>query len=211
MDKIITEFFPCWPYAEALSWMRNSYKRVVADKNLIILGCGSHDRKIITLGRSSSSHEYDLYTKIPHVIIIKTDRGGGPTAHEPGQLVLYPVINLNNFKLSIRDLVSILEQTMLDFMASLGLMGNLSALSRGVFLENSKIGFIGMRIQNNISAHGLALNLLNDAALFKTFSPCNIANLSVSSLCYYCSLSNTLNFYGDKLCEYFIFNLSKYY
>lgn len=207
MKKISTEFFPCWSYPDALAWMSAAGDRVMYDKDLVIIGYGSHSSKLITLGRHHSQDELALYAKTFGAALYLCDRGGGPTAHEPGQLVLYPVLNLNTHKLGARNLVSIAEQAMLDFMNFLGVEGCLSERSHGVFLGSSKIGFIGMRIKNNMSSHGLALNLLNDAAIFKTFVPCNITNLPVTTLVNHVDLSEGLKYYGDKLCEAFVNNL----
>ena len=92
-------------------------------------------------------------------------------------------------------------------MAFLGFTGCLSQQSHGVFLGHLKIGFIGMRIKNNITTHGLAINLLNDAAIFNFFSPCNISNLTVSSICKHIKLGESLSFYGEKFCEFFVVSL----
>ncbi len=207
MINVKPEFFPCWSYSDALAWMKEAHNQVANNKNLIKIGYGSHASKIITLGRSYSEHDLDSYKKIPDTSIFLTDRGGGPTAHEPGQLVLYPVLNLPTHNLSVRDLVNLSEQAMLNFINSLGAKAELSNLSRGVFVGVYKIGFIGMRIRDNISYHGLAVNILNDAAIFKNFAPCGIKNLPVSSLCYHLNISESLAFYGEKLCEAFLENL----
>jgi len=207
MKKITCEFFPCWSYPDALAWMNTACKRVAYDQDLIVIGYGTHATKLVTLGRSHSQEDFDSYSRIFGSALYLTDRGGGPTAHEPGQLVLYPVLNLNTHKLSVRDLVRAAEQAMLSFMASLGVEGCLSERSHGVFVGTSKIGFIGMRIKNNISSHGLAINLFNDANIFKTFTPCNINNLPVGTLCEHIRLPEALSFYGEKLCEAFINNL----
>jgi len=197
-----TFYFPAWDYQDALDWMKEAHDYVAQHQDNILIGYGSHNTQVITLGRSLA-HEFEIYKKkFPHVYML--DRGGGATAHEPGQLVLYPVLNLSAQKLSVKNLIALSEQAMLNFLAFCNTKACLNKLSHGVFIDYYKIGFIGMRIVNNISAHGLALNLFNNAEIFNSFVPCNNNNLKITSLYKHVELKNSLDFYAHRFCDVFM-------
>jgi lipoate-protein ligase B len=181
--------------------MNNAHEHVTHDKNHIIIGYGSHDEKIITLGRNNNKN---IYNNIPQSRLFCVDRGGGPTAHEPGQVVLYPVIDLNNYGLCARDLIAIAESAMLSLCALCGVKAKRDPKNHGVFIDDKKVGFVGMRIKKYISYHGLALNILNDALIFKNFIPCNIKNLEVTSLCYHKTLNKSFDYYAHSICYEFV-------
>lgn len=208
---LIKEYFIDWAYDKALIWMNDSQKLVAKCPTLIKIGVGSHKEIIITRGKDESRGKIDLQalSAWPHVIIRDTERGGGLTAHEPGQLVLYPVINLKAWRLCAHELVTCAEEAMISFMDSLGLKGQRSVLGPGIYLGDAKVGFIGMRIKEGISSHGFSLNLANKAKIFSAFEPCGHASLSVVSLAKYCVLENELGYYAEILAEKFIEALKK--
>jgi lipoyl(octanoyl) transferase len=199
-----TYYFKSWAYEQALGWMQQAYDEVVDNAAQIKIAHGSHDQKIITLGRSYKHNELENYERIKNTKIIVTERGGGPTAHEPGQLVLYPVLNLITHKLSIKDLIYLVEQAMINFLACNNICAKRSKISHGIFVNNKKIGFVGMRIKNNVSYHGCAINIFNNAHIFKLFPPCNIANLPVTSLRYHTNLKYKISYYSKLLCANFM-------
>lgn len=182
------EFHPSWPYDDALLWMEKSRARVIAEPHMIVLGCGVHDEKIITLGKN---HRQNEWPTIDGTLVRTLDRGGGPTAHEPGQIVLYPIINIAHWRITIPALVESLEDAMADFMAMYFVEAKRSSHGPGMYIGAKKVGFIGLRIKDNVSTHGLAINVLNDAKIFSHFSPCGISGLKVTSLKYHVDLNNT--------------------
>lgn len=211
MRKIHCQRFDNWPYAQALCWMDEAQKRVEKDPKLIMIACGSHSGRIVTLGRKNSLQRLELkeLEKISDLNIFKLERGGGITAHEYGQIVLYPVLNLKEYNLSIINLINLSEETMMQFASYLGLTSNRSSQGAGVYINREKVGFIGMRIKDHISSHGFAINVFNDAHIFTRFSPCDLPNLAVTSLHRHLCIKHDLSFCLKKISSIFIAHLSE--
>lgn len=209
---IACEIFCEWPYDHALCWMKKQHDRVSLDQNKGYCAVGSHKETVISLGRDTSRGSIDKarLSQWPGLIIRANDRGGGLTAHEPGQLVLYPVLHLQTFNLKARDLIKLLEETTLGFAASLSIKASCNSESPGIFVGDAKVGFIGMRIKEGISTHGLALNVLNDARIFESIEPCGIKNLPVASLCQHAKLEQNIEWYAQKLASCFVAKLEQH-
>jgi lipoyl(octanoyl) transferase len=114
--------------------------------------------------------------------VIQTDRGGQVTYHGPGQLVVYPLLNLERRALGVRPLVTLLEQTMIETLAAYGIEAAARPEAPGVYVNGKKIGSIGIRIKNNCCYHGLSLNNAMDLTPFKYINPCGYAGLEVTQL-----------------------------
>jgi lipoyl(octanoyl) transferase len=114
--------------------------------------------------------------------VVQTDRGGQVTYHGPGQLVAYALLDLRRLRLNVRDLVSRLEQSVIDLAHAHGI----EALGRrdapGVYVRGRKLASVGMRIRRGCSYHGLALNVDLDLSPFARINPCGMANLEVTRL-----------------------------
>lgn len=123
----------------------------------------------------------DFITK-PRFPIYFPKRGGRVTVHSPGQLVIYPIINLKKRNLNVSSYVELLEFWIIDVLAKFGIKGELSSKGIGIWIENAKVGFIGIRIEHGITSHGLCLNVSNDLTMFNSIIPCGIAGLSITSL-----------------------------
>lgn len=197
-----TYFNRSWPYDQALFWMKRSHTLVLKGHSNGLIACGSHRESIITVGRHCDLADHEK--KFDRFLLRKLDRGGGMTLHEPGQLVLYPVIHMQRCQLSVRSLVSLLEETMMNFLDELDIVAKPSSMSHGVFIGQHKVGFIGLRIKEGVSTHGLAINVLNDAASFSLFDPCGIKSLSVTSAKYHAHLEKPLEVYQKMLVEHFL-------
>lgn len=211
MSGIKREIFSVWSYEQALVWMHQAHEQVSTNSKTIIVACGSHSEKIITLGRTirEPDHKLQSIAKILNIKIHKLDRGGGITAHEPGQLVLYPILNLVFHRLSIPDLIHLSEEVIIKFMAHFGVSGRRSKTGAGIFVKDAKIGFIGLRIKEGISTHGLALNVFNDAQVFSHFAPCGIPNLAITSLHRHAHIHQNLNYCLKHLSFVFVNELSQ--
>ncbi len=194
-----------WPYDDALCFMENSFATVKNDASALLIGCGSHGERVITIGRNPDKQGQWYESALDQSVVFRQlDRGGGLTAHEPGQLVLYPIINLDHYGFSIPDFISLLEDTMIDFLAELGLNSSRSACGPGVFVGDHKIGFIGLRIKERITQHGLALNILNDANIFNAIDPCGIKCLRVTSAIHHTDLTEPMSYYQQRLAHHFL-------
>jgi lipoyl(octanoyl) transferase len=111
-----------------------------------------------------------------------TDRGGNITCHNPGQLVGYPVLDLNRWQPDVHWYVESLEEVLLRTLRRFGLYGGRKASYTGVWLGNTKIAAIGVAVKHWITSHGFALNVANDLELFRSIVPCGISEFGVTSL-----------------------------
>lgn len=134
---------------------------------------------VYTAGRSFDPNDFKSPTLLDMYYI---SRGGQVTVHSAGQLVIYPIINLKNRGLNISQFVNILEQWMIDVLEDLGIRGNRSSLGRGVWVDDIKIGFIGVNISKGISSHGICFNVSNDLSYFDNIVPCGIPDCPITSV-----------------------------
>lgn len=194
-------YFDNWPFDQALSWMDYAHKEVRLCRRRFLVAVGTHNQVTITLGRDHKRSALDInkFSHIPNCLIRNLDRGGGITVHEPGQLVMYPVLNLKAWNIQVRELIDMLLTTMLKMSEYLGVNAQVSRDSLGVFVKNEKVGFLGMRIKEGVSSHGIALNVLNDAKIFSYIDPCGVKGLKVSSLCHFQKLDNEVSEYMRML------------
>ena len=111
----------------------------------------------------------------------QTERGGGTTYHGPGQLVLYPIVDVGARRLGIRQFVWLLEAIMIDVAAAVGVNAQRDARGRGVWTSRGKLGALGIRVREGVSTHGLALNVDVDLSGYELITPCSDPNLPVTS------------------------------
>lgn len=211
MIETTAEFFTAWPYDEALQWMDTAFLSVKSDASKLLLGCGTHREHVITLGKNPLSNGLSDQQKanVGDLIVRHIDRGGGATAHVPGQLVLYPVLNIDRFELTVPLLVTLMEDAMITFLDGLGMKACRSTVGPGVFIDGKKIGFIGLRIKDRISTHGLAINVLNDTDIFRNIDPCGIKELKVTSAKEHTVLRESLPIYMAMLVSSFLKAMAK--
>jgi lipoyl(octanoyl) transferase len=113
--------------------------------------------------------------------VYETDRGGQVTYHGPGQLVVYPIINLREWGGPVKY-VRALEQVVIATLAEMGITANCEPGNTGVWTDQGKIAAIGVKISRGIAFHGLALNVNTDVSLYQNIIPCGIADRSVTSM-----------------------------
>ena len=114
--------------------------------------------------------------------MIPVDRGGDVTFHGPGQLVAYPILDLHARAIRPVDYVRLLEQTVIDTLATFNLAAERVRGRPGVWVNGAKIAAVGVRVQRGISRHGLALNVDPDLSWFDAIIPCGIADAEVTSM-----------------------------
>uniref|UniRef100_A0A8W8IXQ0 Octanoyl-[acyl-carrier-protein]:protein N-octanoyltransferase LIPT2, mitochondrial n=1 Tax=Magallana gigas TaxID=29159 RepID=A0A8W8IXQ0_MAGGI len=141
-----------------------------------------HD-PVYTVGIRSKNYDEETEKKLlaTGADFVRTDRGGLITYHGPGQLVAYPIINLKHFKSSMKWYVCALEKTMIDTCRKFGLMANADQ-ETGVWIEDRKIGAIGIHGSRFITTHGISLNCNTDLDRYKHIVPCGIEDKGVTSL-----------------------------
>ena len=118
-------------------------------------------------------------SSIPHIFV---DRGGKITFHGPGQLIFYFLINLDKNKLSIRQLVSGIENSILIFLKNKKLIGELKKNAPGIYIDEKKIASIGLRLKKGYTYHGLSLNVNMNLDPFLDIDPCGYKGLKMSQL-----------------------------
>jgi len=134
---------------------------------------------VYTLGLSGKREHLLNTGNIP---VINSDRGGQVTYHGPGQLVIYSLLDIKRLNLGVRQLVTILEQAMIGTLADNGIIAVSKADAPGVYVNDKKIGSIGLRIKKNCSYHGLSLNNDMDLSPFDHINTCGYSDLKVTQL-----------------------------
>ncbi len=136
---------------------------------------------------------YPVYTlgqagKLEHILspenipIEKSDRGGQVTYHGPGQLVIYPLLNLRRLNLGVRELVSLLEITIINLLSTYNIVAEARREAPGVYVNSAKIASIGLRIRRGYCYHGVAFNIAMDLNPFTGINPCGMSQLAITQL-----------------------------
>lgn len=134
---------------------------------------------VFTLGQAGKPEHVLAPGDIP---VIPVDRGGQVTYHGPGQLVLYPLLDLRRLGLGVRELVCQIEQALIDVLADYGVAAERQAGAPGVYVGEAKIAALGLRVRRGRSFHGLAFNIEMDLKPFDRINPCGYAGLRVTQL-----------------------------
>jgi lipoate-protein ligase B len=114
--------------------------------------------------------------------VVKVERGGNITFHGPGQLVIYPIINLQVAGLSVVDYVENLEEVMIRSAADWGIKAERNPINRGVWVGNNKLGSIGIAIRRGICFHGMAFNVNVSLKPFGWIIPCGLQDMGITSM-----------------------------
>ncbi len=165
------------PFSDLEKMQHNISCGVFSGDDEVVLG-GEHPA-IITLGRRAQTSEV-LSTSLP---ICKSARGGLATLHSPGQLVIYPILNLRKRKLGIRLYVEVLLKTTERTLRDYGIEAQCD-LDRnpGLYTKQGKIVFCGLQIHQGVSQFGLSINISNDLSLFRNLRPCGISGQPLDRL-----------------------------
>jgi lipoyl(octanoyl) transferase len=145
---------------------------------------------VYTLGKSGDEQNLLLnYIQLQaqHASFVHTNRGGDITYHGPGQLVGYPIFDLANFGIGLRQYIEMLEDAIIEFVALYGLKGERLDGATGVWLDSTtprarKICAIGVRSSRYVTMHGFALNISTDLSYFSHINPCGFTDKGVTSL-----------------------------
>ena len=136
-------------------------------------------RPVFTLGLNAAREHLLTPGDIP---VIQIDRGGQVTYHGPGQLMIYPLLDLRRAGLGVRDLVTALEQSVVDLAADHDIKAASRCDAPGVYVTGVKLASVGLRIRRGASFHGMALNVDVDLEPFSRINPCGFENLEVTDL-----------------------------
>jgi lipoate-protein ligase B len=179
------EFVDCGiqPYGDCLAQQQRLVEqrrsRTISDTVLLV-----EHPTVITLGARQSANrllvsEQTLRSQGIDVFAIR--RGGGTTAHNPGQMVFYPILDLQHLGLGINDYVRTLEGIGIDLLAALGVDAQRKQGFPGLWVGPRKIASIGVRVTRLITFHGMAINIQNDLSVFEHFIPCGLDGVDMTS------------------------------
>jgi len=173
------------PYNEALAWQRHLLAERVAalrageaspSDSLLLM----QHPPVLTLGTSSTLD--NVRSDAPPFELVRTERGGEVTYHGPGQLVVYPILDLRAYKQDVHWYMRALEEVAARVVRSVGLpAGRIDGLT-GVWIGDAKVCAIGVKLSRWVTMHGLALNVDVDLRDFAHIVPCGIADRPVTSL-----------------------------
>lgn len=134
---------------------------------------------VFTQGQAGKDEHILQKTNIP---IIQSDRGGQITYHGPGQLIVYFLLDCKRNHLSIRQLVTGIENLVISILKEFDITGKIICGAPGVYVHDQKIASLGLRIKNNCSYHGLALNVDMDMKPFSMINPCGFKSMKMSQI-----------------------------
>lgn len=134
---------------------------------------------VFTLGLNAAKEHLLAPGDIP---VVQIDRGGQVTYHGPGILMIYPLIDIRRGKIGVRELVTALEQSVVDLVAAYGIEASARPEAPGVYVDGVKLASVGLRIRRGASFHGMALNVDADLEPFSRINPCGFEDLEMGDL-----------------------------
>lgn len=167
----LTDYEPTW---QAMKRFTDGRDRETADEVWLV-----QHPPVFTQGQSGKPEHLLLPGDIP---VVQVDRGGQVTYHGPGQLVAYLLLDVRRLGFGVRELVTRIERSLIDLLASYGVDAAAKPDAPGVYVDGAKIASLGLRIRNGCSFHGLALNVDMDLDPFKRINPCGYAGLAMTQL-----------------------------
>ena len=138
-----------------------------------------------TLGRRGGRENLvvsEAFLKKKNIPLVHIERGGDITFHGEGQLVVYPIFDLRKGRISVENYVELLEEVMLQLAAQHGVTASRDPRNNGVWVENKKLGSVGIAIRHGISFHGFALNVNMSLEPFSWVNPCGLTGVSMTTL-----------------------------
>lgn len=170
-SKGLQDYLITWEEMKSFTENRNS-------KTLDELWTLEHN-SVFTQGLSGKPEHLLKATKIP---IIQSDRGGQITYHAPGQLIIYCLIDIKRLGIGIKKMVSIIEQSLIEFLSSYDIKAHTLMGAPGVYVNGSKIAALGLKVKQGRTYHGLSLNIDMDLSPYKLINPCGYSDLKVTQM-----------------------------
>ncbi|CTP85685.1 Octanoyltransferase [Xanthomonas translucens pv. poae] len=134
---------------------------------------------VFTLGQAGKPEHVLAPGEIP---VLQVDRGGQVTYHGPGQLVVYPLLDLRRLKIGVRDYVCRIEQAIIDTLDEWNILGQRRDGAPGVYVGAAKVAALGIRVRRGCTFHGLSFNVAMDLEPFHRINPCGYQGLQVTSV-----------------------------
>ena len=190
------------PYEKAMLFLNNRVEEVKKGRNKELIWVLEHP-KTFTAGVSFKQNEV-IDKKIK---IIKTNRGGKITLHNPGQKIVYFVINLNNRKQDIRKLINMIELSIIQFLKIFGISAKNDKKNIGIWVKKKKIAAIGLRVSRWVAFHGFSINISNNLNEYLKIVPCGLDNKKVTSV--FLEKKIVPKNFEKKLVNIFVKNINK--
>lgn len=165
------DYSTCW---QAMKSFTNNRSDMTDDEIWLV-----EHPPVFTQGQNGKPEHFIQTHQIP---VIQSDRGGQVTYHGPGQLMVYTLVDVKRKKLNIRQLVSALEQSVVQMLQDYQIQAAAKCDAPGVYVNNRKICSVGLRIRRGCSYHGLALNIAMDLQPFSYINPCGFSGLEMTQL-----------------------------
>ncbi len=197
-SKGLQDYLKTWEEMKSFTENRNS-------NTLDELWTLEHN-SVFTQGLSGKSKHLLKETQIP---IVQSDRGGQITYHAPGQLIIYCLIDIKRLGLGIKKMVSMIEQSLIELLSSYDITAHTLKGAPGVYVNDSKIAALGLKLKHGRTYHGLSLNIDMDLSPYTLINPCGYSNLKVTQMS---NLTNNILNISDikhELSEHLIDSLAK--
>ena len=165
------DYVPCW---EAMQRFTNERDATTPDE---IWFC--EHPPVFTLGLNAAQEHLLAPGDIP---VVQIDRGGQVTYHGPGMLMIYPLIDIRRARIGVRDLVTALEQSVVDLVREFDIAAAAKPEAPGVYVDSAKLASVGLRIRRGASFHGMALNVDGNLEPFSRINPCGFEGLEMTDL-----------------------------
>ncbi len=183
INRFIIHDLGLMEYGLALEAQESAHARVKVGSTPEIIAV--EHPNVLTFGKNSSLENL-LFSKQMYldrgIQVFETDRGGEVTAHMPGQLVIYPILPMSIFNMSVRRYVEFLEGVVIDCLRLYEIESHIDQQHPGVWVGSRKICAIGVRVKERVSMHGIAINVCNSFDVFDSIVPCGIRNKGVTSI-----------------------------
>ena len=191
------------PYKKAMLFLNKRVEQVKNGYNKELIWILEHP---ITYTAGVSFKNNEVIDK--KIKIIKTNRGGKLTLHNPGQKIIYFVLNLNKRKKDIRKLINIIEKSVIEFLKIYKIKGLADKKNIGIWVKDKKIAAIGLRISRWIAFHGCSINIDNDLNAYKKIIPCGLDNKKITSV--YNEKNILIKNINNKITNIFLKNLTRF-
>jgi lipoyl(octanoyl) transferase len=189
-------------YKIAMKFLHKRVEELKANKGRELLWILEHPVTYTAGIRSNNKEIIDKKIKI-----INTNRGGKITLHNPGQKIIYFVLNLNKRKRDIRKLISAIEKSIIEFLWIFKIKGKKDRKNVGIWVNKKKIAAIGLRISRWIAYHGFSININNNLSLYLKIIPCGLDNQKITSV--YNENGVIIKNIEKKIINIFIKNINK--
>lgn len=164
-------------YKKAMNYLNNRVQEIKKNKNRELLWVLEHPITFTAGIRANTNEIIDKKIKI-----IKTNRGGKITLHNPGQKIIYFALDLNKRKKDIRSLISAIEKSIIQFLSLYKIKGKKDKKNIGIWVKGKKIAAIGLKISKWVAYHGCSININNDLNQYLKIIPCGLNNKKVTSI-----------------------------